>query len=103
MRRWLVLLIVVMAVCLWCGVPGQAETSYHINLVDRFGDMPTQQLVASRESLEYALYNTIFDTEVFWQGLTVRDRRSILGKARQAISAGLGLQWLYQRPGNWRM
>jgi len=93
------LLIVVMAVCLWCGVPGQAETSYHINLVDRFGDMPTQQLVASRESLEYALYNTIFDTEVFWQGLTVRDRRSILGKARQAISAGLGLRVVIPKAG----
>ena len=55
MRRWLVLLIVVMAVCLWCGVPGQAETSYHINLVDRFG-IYRRQLVASGIA-GYALFN----------------------------------------------
>lgn len=85
--------------CLWGVSQGQAGTPYKLTLVAEFENIPTQQLVASVDSLEHALYNTVFDNQVFWQGLSAQDRRQILKKSHQAISTGLGVRVVLPRVG----
>jgi tetratricopeptide (TPR) repeat protein len=82
------------AICLLVAVSAcaSAENRYELGMVDKFQDLQTGQLIASRVSLEQAFYNFLYNNELIWKYLTREDRRTLLEKAESTINSGMGFR-----------
>ena len=87
-RIWLGLIVIFILFSL----PILAKDRIKLSAIDKWDDFSTRPVIASKDSMEQALYNTLFSLGITWDGLTREERRLILERSLAMNGSGLGLR-----------
>lgn len=86
--RWIFIAVLLVACCLLT-VANAADERYELTVMEEWEKMPARAVIASKASVEQALYNWVFTNEILWKGLTREDRRTILDRTMKLNGTGL--------------
>lgn len=94
MRYRLVMVGLLVVLCLSLASAHAETTRYELTVVDQWEGIPTQAVIASRSSLEQALYNWIYVNDIFWKGMNPNERRELIDQVIRFNGTGLGVKIL---------